>query len=174
VVILTTTPVETEVIVRKAVEGGYRGRIIGAGRSWDPALLRGPAAAALKANYARVAPWGPWNAGTPGHREMRDALGSLAPQDGHVSGWIWSYPLKAALDTAAARGDLTHTGLLAAAREQTSVDYKGMLPTGQANQSMVLDPAAGTGVTDVPVTRDFFAGPTVGRVDRDRPCFQDL
>ncbi|GAA1025986.1 hypothetical protein GCM10009557_02040 [Virgisporangium ochraceum] len=178
VVVLTTTAAETEVIVRQAVERGYRGRIIGAGRSWDPALLRGPAAAALKANYVRAAPWGPWNANTAGHREMRDALGSLAPQDGHVSGWIWSYPLKAALDTAAAGDNLTHKGLYAAARAQTTVDYQGMLPAGTsnrtANQTMVLSPATGSGVADVPVVRDFFAGPTVERTRLDRPCFQDL
>lgn len=174
VVVLTTTAAETEVIVRQAVERGYRGRFIGAGRSWDPALLRGPAAAALKTNYLRAAPWGPWNSNTAGHREMRDALGSLAPQDGHVSGWIWSYPLKAALDTAAAGDNLTHSGLLAAARAQTAVDYKGMLPAGAANRTMVLSPATGSGVADVPVVRDFFAGPTVERTRLDRPCFQDL
>lgn len=174
VVILTTTPEETEVLVRKAAEGGYRGRIIGAGPSWDPSLLRGSAAAALKALYVRTAPWGPWNADTPGHREMREALGSLAPQDGHVSGWIWSYPLKAVLEAAAARKDLTHTGMLTAARGLTSVDYRGMIPTGPAHQNMVLSPATGTGVADVPVVREFFAGPTVGKTRLDRPCFQEL
>ena len=172
--ILATTPAETETIVRKAAETGYRGKIIGAGPSWDPALLRGPAAAALKDLYVRIAPWGPWNADTPGHRAMRDALGARAPQDGHVSGWIWSYPLKAVLEAAAAREDLTHTGLEAAAQELTAVNYEGMLPAGPANQNVVLSPATGTGVTDVPVVRDFFAGPTVGRTDIDRPCFQEL
>jgi ABC-type branched-subunit amino acid transport system substrate-binding protein len=175
VVILQTTPAETEVIVQKAVAGGYRGRFIGAGPSWDNALLRGPAADALRARYVRIAPWGPWSSDTPGYRAMRAALGSLAPQDGHVSGWIWSYPLKAALETAAARNDLTHSGVLAAsARGLTAVDYEGMLPAGPANQSVVLSPATGTGVADVPVVRTFFAGPTVGRVDLDHPCFQDL
>jgi ABC-type branched-subunit amino acid transport system substrate-binding protein len=174
VVILSTTPAETETIVRKAAEGGYRGRIIGAGPTWDPALLRGPAAAALKASYVRITPWGPWNADTPGHRAMRAALGSLAPQEGHVGGWVSSYPLKAALETAAAREDLTRSGLQAAARELTAVDYEGMIPTGAANQNMVVSPATGTGVADVPVVRGFFAGPTVGRTTLDHPCFQDL
>ena len=39
---------------------------------------------------------------------------------------------------------------------------------------MMLSPATGTGVADVPVVRDFFAGPTVGRTNLDHPCFQDL
>jgi hypothetical protein len=38
----------------------------------------------------------------------------------------------------------------------------------------VVSPARGAGVADVPVVRDFFAGPTVGRAEIDRPCFQDL
>jgi ABC-type branched-subunit amino acid transport system substrate-binding protein len=178
-VVLATTPAETEVLVRKAAEGGYRGRIVGTGPSWDAALLRGPAAAALKAMYVRTAPWGPWNADTPGHREMRDALGSLAPKDGHVSGWIWSYPMKAVLEKAAARNDLTHAGVLASARELAGpnaggVDYRGMIPAGPANQNVVLSPATGTGVADVPVVRGFFAGPTVGGTRVEHPCFQDL
>lgn len=174
VVILSTGPAETEAIVRKAAEGGYRGKIIGAGPSWDASLLRGPAAPALRDLYVRIAPWGPWNADTPGHRTMREALGSLAPQDGHVTGWILSYPLKAALESAAARDDMTHSGLAAAARDLKDVDYEGMLPRGRTNESMVLSPATGTGVLDVPVVRGFFAGPTVGRTELDRPCFQDL
>jgi ABC-type branched-subunit amino acid transport system substrate-binding protein len=185
VVILQTTATETEPIVRKAVADGYRGRFVGAGPSWDNGLLRGPAADALRTAYVRMAPWAPWNAETPGHEAMRAALGSLAPQDGQVSGWIGSYPLKAAIEAAAARNDLTHTGVLAAAaslgdrsvvsgRNQAGVDYEGMLPAGSANQNMVLSPATGTGVADVPVVRDFFAGPTVGRVKLDHPCFQDL
>jgi ABC-type branched-subunit amino acid transport system substrate-binding protein len=173
-VFLATTPAETEAIVRKAAEGGYRGPIIGAGPSWDAALLRGPAAAALKESYVRMTPWGPWNADTPGHRAMRAALGALAPRDGHVSGWVSSYPLKAALESAAARKDLTHTGLRTAARQQAAVDYEGMLPTGVPHQSMVVSPATGTGVADVPVVRDFFAGPTAGRTEIDHPCFRDL
>lgn len=185
VVILQTTATETEPIVRKAVADGYRGRFIGAGPSWDNALLRGPAADALRASYVRMAPWGPWNAGTPGHEAMRAALGSLAPRDGQVSGWISSYPLKAALEAAAARDDLTHTGVLAAVaslgdkstaagRNRNDVDYEGMLLTGSADRNLVLSPATGTGVTDVPVVRDFFAGPTVSKVKLDHPCFQDL
>ena len=35
---------------------------------------------------------------------MREALGpSVTPNDGYTSGWVWSYPLLAALKKAAGR-----------------------------------------------------------------------
>jgi ABC-type branched-subunit amino acid transport system substrate-binding protein len=197
VVVLAVHPAETAVIVAGAAAGGFAGRIIGAGPSWDPELLRGPQAPALRALYLQSSPWAPWSADTPGHRAMRAALGSAPPHEGQVGGWIWSYPLKAALDAAAKSGDLTRAGLVRAVRGLRSVDYEGMLPAGAGDfaggaggpgtggrgasgrgaggdQSLILSPATGTGVADVPVVRDFFAGRTLAGFNPDRPCFQDL
>ena len=56
-----------------------------------------------------------------------------SPSDGYTAGWVWSYPLKAALEKAAENKDLTRAGLLAAAKSLTSVDYEGMLPAGAGN-----------------------------------------
>ncbi len=63
---------------------------------------------------------------------MRDALTPTPSplSDGYTAGWVWSYPLKAALEKAAANKDLTRAGVLAAAKSLTSVDYEGMLPAG--------------------------------------------
>jgi hypothetical protein len=137
-------------------------------------LLRGPAAPALRSLYLQSAPFAPWSADTPGHRAMRAALGSTPPAEGQVSGWVRSYPLKAALAAAANSGDLTRAGLVRAARGLSAVDYEGMLPTGAGDQSLILSPATGTGVADVPVVRDFFAGPTLAGFNPAHPCFQDL
>jgi ABC-type branched-subunit amino acid transport system substrate-binding protein len=179
-VMLHTNPAETEVIVREATAGGYRGRFIGAGPSWDPALLRSPGAQALRERYLRSAPWGPWSSDTPGHAAMRSslgdasALGPVEPNEGHVAGWIWSYPLKAALESAAGRGDVSRSGLVAAVEGLRSVDYEGMLPADvPGRQSMILSPATGTGVRDEPVVRDFFAAPAAA-LPLIHPCFQDL
>jgi ABC-type branched-subunit amino acid transport system substrate-binding protein len=172
-VVLAVSPEETAVIVRGAADGGFTGRIIGAGRSWDPDLLRGPAAPALRALYLQSAPWAPWSADTPGHRAMREALGTVAPHEGQVAGWVSSYPLKAALAAAAAGGPPTRAGLVRAARDLRGVEYEGMLPAG-GRQTVILSPATGSGVADVPVVRDFFAGPTLVGFNPDRPCFQEL
>ena len=183
-VLLAVHPAETAVIVQGAAAGGFTGRIIGAGPSWDPDLLRGSAAPALRALYQQSAPWAPWSAETPGHRALRAALGSMPAQEGQVAGWGWSYPLRAALVAAASNGELTRAGLARAVRRLASVDYEGMLPAGAGdfaggrgaggNQNLILSPATGTGVTDVPVVRDFFAGPTLTGFNPDRPCFQEL
>jgi ABC-type branched-subunit amino acid transport system substrate-binding protein len=184
-VILTVAPAETAVIVAQAAQRGYAGRFIGTSPSWEPGLLQTSAAPALKALFLQSAPWQPYGSATPGHKAMREALGSgVTPNEGYVSGWVGSYPLKAALERAAKDGDLTRAGLLKAARSLTTVDYEGMLPAGAANyaagpsgqvkQSVILNPAGGNGTTVVPIVKDFFVGPSAQRFTLDKPCFQKL
>jgi ABC-type branched-subunit amino acid transport system substrate-binding protein len=180
-VILTTGPTENAAIVGGAAAQGYQGRIIGTSPTWFPALNASPAAPALAALYLQSAPWLPWGSDTTGHRAMRAALGTPATiSDGYTSGWVWNYPLKAALDNAFASGDLTRQGLLNAAKSLESVDYEGMLPTGAGNYkagaagqvkvSVIAKPdqAAPTGVT---VVKDSFTGPTARAYMLSRPCF---
>ncbi|HEX8865081.1 MAG TPA: hypothetical protein VF821_05435, partial [Lentzea sp.] len=110
------------------------------------------------------------------------ALPGVTPNDGYTAGWVWAYPLKAALDKAAANKDLTRAGLLAAVRQLTSVDYEGMLPSGAGNfsasaqdavfrQSLIYRPddAAPTGVT---LVEDFFTGSTAKSFKFEKPCYQ--
>jgi ABC-type branched-subunit amino acid transport system substrate-binding protein len=185
VVVITASPTETAVIVGQAAQRGYTGKFIGTSPTWNPGLLQTAAAPALRAQYTQTAPWKPFMTDTPGHRAMREALGSgVTPNDGYVSGWVWSYPLKAALEKAVKDGDLTRNGLLTAAKSLTSVDYEGMLPAGAGNyaggpdaqfrQNVVLSPATGNGTTNVPVLKDFFVGPTAQKYKLDKPCFQKL
>jgi ABC-type branched-subunit amino acid transport system substrate-binding protein len=185
-VIVTTGPAETAAIVGGAVARGYTGKFIGTSPSWNPGLIVSPAAAALKASYLQTAPWKSFGTDSNGHKAMREALGSsITPNDGYTSGWVWSYPLKAALTKAAADGDLTRAGLLKAAKSLTTVDYEGMLPSGAGNysaganggvfrQSLVYDPANGDGKLIVPLKKDFFVGPTAKDYNLDKPCFQKL
>jgi ABC-type branched-subunit amino acid transport system substrate-binding protein len=137
-VILTTGPTEAATIVGgvalQAQTSGYAPLFIGTSPTWNPALLGSPAAPALTALYLQSGPWGSWGSDTPGHEAMREALGEPDPlNDGYTAGWVWSYPLKAALEKAAENGDLTRAGLLAAAKSLTEVDYEGMLPAGAGN-----------------------------------------
>jgi ABC-type branched-subunit amino acid transport system substrate-binding protein len=184
-VILTTAPAETAVIVGQSAQRGFTGKFIGTSPSWNPGLLQSAAAPALKALYLQSAPWAPFTTDTPGHKAMREALGAgVTPNEGYTSGWIWSYPLKAALDKAAKDGDLTRAGLVKAAKSLSSVDYEGMLPSGAGNysagaggqfkQNLIANPANGNGTTDVPIVKNFFTGPTVSKYNLDKPCFQKL
>jgi ABC-type branched-subunit amino acid transport system substrate-binding protein len=184
VVIVTTGPADAAVIVGQTVARGFTGRFIGTSPTWNPALLQSAAAPAILAKYEQSAPWNAWGSDTPGHKAMREALGSVTPNDGYTSGWVWSYPMKAALQKAVENNDLTRAGLLKAARSLTSVDYEGMLPTGSGNYAAgpnegavrvtaiyKADKAAPTGVSQV---RDLFTGPTAKAFNLDSPCYEKL
>ncbi len=185
-IILTTAPTEAAIIVggigAQAQTSGYAPLVIGTSPTWNPALNASAAAPAFAALYLQSGPWQSWGANTPGHQAMREALGTPSPlSDGYTAGWVWSYPLKAALEKAAANKDLTRAGLLAAAKSLSSVDYEGMLPAGAGNyaggpnggvvRSTVIskpDKSAPTGVTEVaPPT----VGPTAQAFTLDKPCY---
>jgi ABC-type branched-subunit amino acid transport system substrate-binding protein len=181
-VILTNSPTDAAVIIGQAAARGFKGKFIGTGPTWNPGLLKSPAAAAIKALYLQSGPWPPFGSDTPGHKAMRDAIGKVDPNDGYTSGWVWSYPMKAALTKAAANKDLTRAGLLKAVKSLGSVDYEGMLPQGAGNyagnandavvrQSQIAKPddAAPSGVT---VIQPFFTGPTAKDYKFDKPCYQ--
>ncbi len=182
VVILTVSPRETAEIVGDAATRGYDGRFIGTSPTWNPSLLQHRAADALERFYLQSSPWGAWQSETPGHQAMRAVLGDVTPNEGYIAGWAFSYPLKAALEKAAANGDLTRQGLLAAVEQLDVVDYEGMLPSGAGNftgeadaevfrQNIIhkADRDAPTGLREV---QGFFTGPTAERFAfGDEPCF---
>jgi len=187
-VILTTGPTEAATIVTlvalQGASAGYAPMFIGNSPTWNPAILASPAAGAMTAMYHQAGPWGPWGSDTPGHEAMREALGTPATlNDGYTAGWVWSYPMKAALEKAAANKDLTRKGLVDAAKSLTSVDYEGMLPSeagnyaagaaGQFKQTLISKPDANapTGVTTV---EDFFTGPTAEGFTLTKACHETL
>lgn len=182
-VVLAVGPTETAVIVGEAAARGYQGRFVGIGPTWNPALLQSPAAKALEALYLHSGPWAGWGADTPGHTAMREALGDVQPSDGYTAGWVWSYPIKAALEEWLA-GDYekTRAGLLEAAQSLEAVDYEGMLPesagnfSGEPDEAVFrdtvlesVDPSAPTGVK---MLRDFTVGPTASEYELTGSCFE--
>jgi len=183
VVILTNGPTDAAVIIGQTAARGYKGKFLGTSPTWNPGLLNGPAAAAITAQYLQSGPIQPYGADTPGHRAMRAALGNIPePNEGHTAGWVFSYPMKAALTKAAENKDLTRAGLLAAVNSLTTVDYEGMLPAGAGNysgtpneivvrQSRIARPdnSAPSGVTEI---EPFFTGPTAKDYKLEKPCYQ--
>jgi ABC-type branched-subunit amino acid transport system substrate-binding protein len=183
-VILTTAPTEAATIVGGAAAQGFTGKFIGTSPTWNPALNGSAAAPALAALYLQSGPWQSWGADTAGHKAMREALTPTPSplSDGYTAGWVWSYPLKAALEKAAANKDLTRVGLLNAAKSLASVDYEGMLPAGSGNYAggpdkgavrvTVIskpDKAALTGVTEVQKPT---AGPTASSFQLTKACYK--
>lgn len=182
VVVLTTGAADAAAVVGGAVSRGYKGKFLGSNPTWNPALLKSPAADAFKNNYVVGGFFGPFDADTPGHNAMRDAVGDVEPNDAYVAGWTWSYPLKAALEKAADNGDLTRQGLLDAVKTLSTVDYEGILPPEAGNftgdpgeaayrQTLIqkVDESSATGVT---VTKEFFSGPTAEKTTLTKPCYE--
>ncbi|MCP9949497.1 ABC transporter substrate-binding protein [Actinomadura madurae] len=180
-VVLTTSPADAAAIIGATVRRGYRGRFIGDNPTWAKGLLGDPAIGAMKERYLQVAPWKPFAADSPGHTAMRQALGRVEPDDSLTTGWVVSYPLKAALERAVESKDLTRKGLLAAVRGIRHVDYEGILPGVAGNSSGSPDASAFrqsvigrpdehefTGIK--PIT-DFAAGPTAKGHRLDAPCY---
>lgn len=182
-VIVTTGPTEAAAIVGGAAAQGFTGRFIGTNPTFNPALLASPAADAILALYQAGGAFPNWSADTPAHQAMRDALGTPEDlSDGYTAGWMWQYPLKAALEAALAAGDLTRAGVLSAATSLTTVDYEGMLPEGAGNyaggpeaqiRATLIsnpDPEAPTGLT---TEREFFVGPTAEAWE-PTICYEEL
>ncbi len=128
VVAIATGPAEVAEIVGGAAAQGFEGQFMGSVPTWNPALLDSPAGPALEAQYVHVGPWEDFSGESEAHEAMREALdGDLPTNDGYTFGWIWSYPLLAALEAAADNGDLTRAGLRSVT-ENLVVDYEGALP----------------------------------------------
>ena len=179
-VIITTGPAEMAEIIGGVATRGFTGKFIGTSPTWNKGVLDSPAAPAIEKLYLQSGPWAPFDADTPGHQAMREALGDVDPNDGYTSGWAWSYPLKEVLDSAYENGDLTREGLVQAAAELDSVDYEGMLPedagsfSGDPNETVFRgavisrpDAKAPSGVT---LVEDFFVGPTAEGYEFSEPC----
>lgn len=183
VVIITTGPTDAAVIIGQTAARGFKGKFIGTSPTWNLGLLTSPAGPALKALYLQSGPWEPFAGDTPGHKAMREALGNVAQKtDGYTTGWVWAYPLKAALEKAAENKDLTRAGVLNALKSLKTVDYEGMLPPEAGNfsatgndavfrQSLIskVDESSPSGVT---VIEKLFTGPTAKDHNFTKPCYQ--
>jgi ABC-type branched-subunit amino acid transport system substrate-binding protein len=183
-VIVTTGPTEFAAIVGGAAQNGFTGRFIGTNPTWNPALLESAAAEALLGLVQIGATFPNWGEDTPAHQAMREAIGEEPPDlsDGYTAGWMWQYPVKAALESALASGDLTRAGVRSAATSLTEVDYEGMLPAGAGNyaggpeaqlrETMIAnpDPEAPTGLT---TAAEYFVGPTAEAWEPE-VCFEAL
>jgi ABC-type branched-subunit amino acid transport system substrate-binding protein len=175
-VMLSVGAPDTATVVGAASKGGYRGRYIGDNPGWSPALLQTPAGPALKKQYWEAKVAREFATDSPGHAAMRKALKDVTPSDNYVSGWVLSYPLKAALEQAAASGELSRESLLEAVRHLKPVDYEGMLPPGDPSgrrgpRQTTIGHADPTQYSGIRSDTDFFEGPTSKKFSFDKPCY---
>lgn len=178
VVVLAVGPAEAAAIVGLSAASGFEGQFLGSVPTWNPALLDSPAGGALQAFYTNIAPWEGIDGTSPAHDAIRESLGGEPPaNDSYIFGWVWSYPIKAALEAAAANGDLTREGLRSVV-SGLEVDYEGALPTatfgGDPDQTAIRtavinrpDPEGTLGLSTIEAE---YTGPTADGYDYTAAC----
>lgn len=178
VVVLAVGPAETAEIVGKLAAGGFTGRFLGSLPTWNPALLGSAAAPALQALYNHMSPYENWDGSSAAITAMKDSLGGeLPPNGGYIIGWAIGYPLKAALEAAAAAGDLTPEGI-AAVVDGLEVDFEGIVqphtyggdPQANANQSVNIGTPNPDVELGIETTASFYEGASFGETDYTSAC----
>lgn len=174
--VLVTAPSELAAIVGSAVQRGFDGLVVASSAAGDTGLLRTAAAPALTSGKAFLAATTyAWGTDKPGHRiaEERLRAAGVEPHDFPLAAWGMQYRLKAALEAAAAAGDLTRAGVARAAMAPGVVDTAGMLPpvdVSQGRRASVISTFDAEAPTGVVLVQDFFVGPTAESYAYERPC----
>ena len=172
-------PGEVAEVIGKAVASGYEGQFLGAAPTWNPLLLQTAAAPALLATYTNVGTTGAFGTPSAAMDAMQAQLGEgvLPSNDGFTYGWVWQYPLKAALEKAAASGDLTREGLVAAVQGGVEVDYEGALPNSlvggapaDVDRSVSINLPSEDAELGIETLLMGYVGPTAAAFDYTEPC----
>ena len=177
VVLLAVGPTETGEIVGGAEARGYVGQFVGSAPTWNPVLMETPAADALRALFLHVGPWNHFEGETAAHEAMRQALGNELPSnDGFTYGWVWSYPLEAALRAAVEAGDLSRDGLRDAVTRM-EVDYEDALPATareggrvDVSRSAVISAPSPDAPLGLATLQTGATGPTADAYEYTAPC----
>jgi ABC-type branched-subunit amino acid transport system substrate-binding protein len=180
VVAVGTGPAEVAEIVGKAVAQGYAGKFVGAAPTWNPLLLQTAAAPALLANFTNFGTTASFGStDSPAMDAMKAQLGegNLPANDGYTYGWVWQYPLLAAMQKAAASGDLTRAGLRAAVADGIEVDYQGSLPNAIVNgpsdtvdRSVTINVPSEDSPLGIATLVEGYVGKTAQAYDYSQPC----
>ncbi len=172
-------PAEVAEIIGKAVASGFKGQFLGAAPTWNPLLLQTAAAPALLAAYTNVGTTGSFGTPSAAMDAMQAQLGEgvLPANDGYTYGWVWQYPLKAALEKAAANGDLTREGLVAAVQGGVEVDYEGALPNSlvggppaDVDRSVSINIPSEDAALGIETLLTGYVGKTAAAYDYSAPC----
>ncbi|MEV0297791.1 ABC transporter substrate-binding protein [Nocardia sp. NPDC050710] len=177
VVLLATGPAEAGEIIGKAALGGYQGRFLGSGPTWNGGLLKSAAAPAITALYNATSPVDGWDGTSAGAKAARASAAKEPATWGYSSGWMFSYSMKALLTKAQADGKLNRKGL----RDSLNglqVDYQGAIPANSygaakpdltKQRAVVAVPDAGSPLGLKTIVTDYH-GPTQDKISLTEPC----
>lgn len=196
---ITTDPVTLAQVVGGAVQLGYTGRWSGAMPSFSPRLLDTALGPYLSSNYVLSALFSPLGADVEGMDEimevLADAYPNRFPSDGVVEGFLEYSAARQVLEEAAAAGDLTPAGVVAAAGRIDELSFGGIGPvnrySGDPNMDVSratalyrpdkelfdaqggLDATFGDGaVSPFSLIQDFSVATTTAAYDFQGPCYR--
>jgi ABC-type branched-subunit amino acid transport system substrate-binding protein len=146
IVWLTTNFDDFTEVFSGALAGGFRDDAVwsGSAPSFSPAMLGSEVAVQLAGAVTFGFFNAGWGADVPGFAEMEAALLAVNPElpvtDFLSEGWVEAMITKAILDKAAADGDMTQAGVLAAMQSLDTIDLQGLAPnpvySGTANENV--------------------------------------
>jgi ABC-type branched-subunit amino acid transport system substrate-binding protein len=133
-VILGAAPAQLASLAGVLSAQGANVPIVGMNPTFNPALLKTPAASALEANTYSITSVAPYSADAPGVKAANDMYTKADPK-GAIG---WEVPLaygqaellKTALKDACDAGDLTPEGVVAAVGKASNVNTDGVFPDG--------------------------------------------
>ena len=129
---ITTDPLSMASIVGSALQAGYTGRWSGAMPTFSPRLLDTALGPYLSQNWILSALYSPLGADVEGmsgvYAVLADAYPDRYPSDGMILGYLEFDVARQVLERAAAAGDLTPAGVLAAAKSIGELTFGGIGP----------------------------------------------
>jgi ABC-type branched-subunit amino acid transport system substrate-binding protein len=169
---VTTSPTQLASVAGIAASQGLNVPIVGNNPTFDPALMKTPAAKALKANAYISSSIAPWTAAKPKVKDVGTAFQQAYPKADPKAavqfGYAQAQVMYEILNKACANKDLSRAGLVKAAHQISNVDTGGLIAQpldytkkGQPAERAVYiaRPAEVTGgLTPLPQTFDSAAG----------------
>jgi ABC-type branched-subunit amino acid transport system substrate-binding protein len=127
---MTTAPTQMASVAGIAAAQGLKVPIVGNNPTWDPALLKTPAAKALKANTLIVSSIAPFNLDKPAVKKVAsdysEAYPKEVPKGSAPFGYMQSQLMYEVLSQACKNKDLSREGLVKAAHQLKNVQTGGL------------------------------------------------
>jgi ABC-type branched-subunit amino acid transport system substrate-binding protein len=141
---VTTSPTQLASVAGLAAAQGMNVPIVGNNPTYDPALLKSPAAEAVKANTYISGSIAPWTLDEPEvqkvSQEFKAAYPKSTPKASVQFGWAQAEVMYQILNKACENKDLTREGLIKAAHELSAVDTGGLI-AGPLDYTKTGEPA---------------------------------
>ncbi|HEY7824631.1 MAG TPA: hypothetical protein VIG24_17450, partial [Acidimicrobiia bacterium] len=183
IVFYTATPAAWSAVYGRAVAQGFEALWSAASPSWNPAFVAEDSAirdAIARDMYVPLyyEPWGGESEGAARVREIMEAAGA-PPSDFYAEGFVEAEILRTALEAAYEAGDMTQSGVLAAAKSLETVTFDGLAPeetyVGEPNdivqrEIFIARPAPGS-LTGTELIESFYTSPVAANFEFNEACY---